>query len=112
MAPSVVFGRQHVLTDDLLRPQRNSGRPSPGYLSRLADSGESEFFSLYQLDLNSPALGDGSFSICRRCIEKETGKEFAVKIMSRRLVDYNSRGDFTTCVLRHGVLLWLSNMQI
>ena len=85
VAPSVIFGRQHILTDDLLRPQSNSGRPSPDFLDRLADTSESEFFNLYRLDLSSPALGDGSFSVCRRCFEKSTGKEFAVKIMSRRL---------------------------
>lgn len=87
IAPSVMFGRQHVLTEDLLRPQRNSNRPSTGYLVNLADSGESEFFRHYQLDVSSVPLGDGSFSVCRRCVEISTGKEFAVKITSRRFVE-------------------------
>lgn len=37
------------------------------------------------MDLREPALGDGSFSICRRCVLKSTGQEFAVKIVSRRV---------------------------
>ena len=37
------------------------------------------------MDLQEPLLGDGSFSICRRCIHKATQQEFAVKIVSRRV---------------------------
>lgn len=37
------------------------------------------------MDVNSEILGDGSFSICRRCIEKSTGKEYAVKIVTRKI---------------------------
>ena len=29
-------------------------------------------------------MGDGTFSICRRCRHKQTGKEYAVKVVSRR----------------------------
>jgi len=35
--------------------------------------------------MKSGILGDGSFSICRRCVEKSSGKEFAVKIISRKM---------------------------
>nr|XP_002123049.3 ribosomal protein S6 kinase alpha-5 [Ciona intestinalis] len=87
VSPSVVFGRQHVLSDDLLKPMSNSGRPSPSYLQKVAHAGrltDSEFFTLYELDLDTEPLGDGSFSVCRKCVELSTGREFAVKIISRR----------------------------
>ncbi|CAK8693241.1 ribosomal protein S6 kinase alpha-5-like [Clavelina lepadiformis] len=85
VAPSVVFGRQHVLTDELLLPQRDNGQPSSSSLHKMAaESRDSEFFSLYKLDMKSEPLGDGSFSVVRRCTEISSGKEFAVKIISRR----------------------------
>ena len=45
----------------------------------------SPFFARYDLALQEDVLGDGSFSVCRRCTLKETGQEFAVKIISRRV---------------------------
>lgn len=49
----------------------------------------SPFFDLYEIDLKSGILGDGSFSICRRCVKKSTGKEYAVKIVSRKVDSSN-----------------------
>lgn len=46
---------------------------------------DSPFFQQYELDLRENILGDGSFSVCRECIQKSTGQHFAVKIVSRRL---------------------------
>jgi ribosomal protein S6 kinase alpha-5 len=46
---------------------------------------KSAFFDRYDLVLQEDILGDGSFSVCRRCTSKETGQEFAVKIVSRRV---------------------------
>lgn len=37
------------------------------------------------MDLREQVLGDGSFSICRRCVHKASGQEMAVKIVSRRI---------------------------
>jgi ribosomal protein S6 kinase alpha-5 len=37
------------------------------------------------MDLREQALGDGSFSVCRRCVHKTSGQEMAVKIVSRRV---------------------------
>lgn len=45
---------------------------------------DSPFFQQYELDLRQPALGQGSFSVCRRCRQRQGGQEFAVKILSRR----------------------------
>lgn len=45
---------------------------------------DSPFFQQYELDLREPALGQGSFSVCRRCRQRQGGQEFAVKILSRR----------------------------
>lgn len=44
---------------------------------------DSPFFQRYEL-APGPALGQGSFSVCRRCRHRQSGAEFAVKILSRR----------------------------
>uniref|UniRef100_A0A8C9ZMB8 Ribosomal protein S6 kinase n=1 Tax=Sander lucioperca TaxID=283035 RepID=A0A8C9ZMB8_SANLU len=46
---------------------------------------ESHFFQHYELCLHGPPLGEGSFSVCRKCRHKQTGHEYAVKIVSRRM---------------------------
>lgn len=45
---------------------------------------ESQFFQHYELCFQGPPLGEGSFSVCRKCKHKQTGHEYAVKIVSRR----------------------------
>ena len=45
----------------------------------------SAFFRQYDIDLHDTILGDGSFSVCRRCVCRTTGQEYAVKIVSRRV---------------------------
>jgi ribosomal protein S6 kinase alpha-5 len=37
------------------------------------------------VDVRERILGDGSFSVCRRCVRRSDRKEFAVKIVSRRV---------------------------
>uniref|UniRef100_A0A668AWZ1 Ribosomal protein S6 kinase n=1 Tax=Myripristis murdjan TaxID=586833 RepID=A0A668AWZ1_9TELE len=46
---------------------------------------ESQFFQNYELCLQGPPLGEGSFSVCRKCRHKQSGHEYAVKIVSRRM---------------------------
>jgi ribosomal protein S6 kinase alpha-5 len=45
---------------------------------------ESLFFENYELDLKG-ILGDGSTSVCRKCTNRQTGKEFAVKIVTDKI---------------------------
>ncbi|ETE56926.1 hypothetical protein L345_17362, partial [Ophiophagus hannah] len=44
---------------------------------------DSSFFQKYEMDLVEPPLGEGSFSVCRRCEHRQNGTEFAVKIISK-----------------------------
>jgi hypothetical protein len=46
---------------------------------------ESLFFENYELDLREGILGEGSSSVCRKCTNRQTGKEFAVKIMTHEI---------------------------
>jgi serine/threonine protein kinase len=39
----------------------------------------SPFFQRYDLDLKETILGDGSFSVCRRCVDRLSGKEFSTR---------------------------------
>ncbi|KAH1010205.1 ribosomal protein S6 kinase alpha-5 isoform X2 [Dendroctonus ponderosae] len=41
-----------------------------------------QFLSKYDINANEPCLGEGASSICRRCVQKSTGIEYAVKIVS------------------------------
>ncbi len=56
---------------------------SPGKV--LVSFQNSPFFQTYDINLNEGILGDGTFSVCRKCQNKQTGKEYAVKIVSRRI---------------------------
>lgn len=45
----------------------------------------------YELCLQGPPLGEGSFSVCRKCRHKQSGQEYAVKIISRRCAEYSKQ---------------------
>lgn len=45
----------------------------------------SPFFQRYSLKLKDGFLGDGSFSVVRKCVQLKSGSEFAVKIISRKV---------------------------
>lgn len=80
VAPSVLFTK-NVISDDLLKPVKKTDDTIALAQCRLNNS---PFFQAFDIDLKEQILGDGSFSVCRRCIEKSTGKEYAVKIVSRK----------------------------
>lgn len=49
-----------------------------------APADDDSFLSKYRLADDAEILGHGSYSVCKKCIERATGKEYAVKIISSR----------------------------
>ncbi|KAG1684015.1 Ribosomal protein S6 kinase alpha-5 [Nymphon striatum] len=82
IAPSVLFSN-NVISRDLLKPTSTHKPNSPQILA--AKFKNSLFFQKYDLIIKEGMLGDGSFSVCRKCIKRGTNEEFAVKIVSRRI---------------------------
>lgn len=89
VAPSILFSDNVVSKDifeeeDATKVSTECQRPSTSdvFASRFE---ESTFFQTYELDPREDALGDGSFSVCRKCSHRKTLEQFAVKIVSRRI---------------------------
>ncbi|BES89743.1 Protein kinase C terminal domain [Nesidiocoris tenuis] len=83
VAPSVLFS-ENAISDEIFRPHHDK-RPSIANLIAQTFK-DSPFFEHFDVDLErSGILGDGSFSVCRRCVERSTGKAYAVKIVSRKV---------------------------
>ncbi|KAK1130917.1 hypothetical protein K0M31_017223 [Melipona bicolor] len=89
VAPSILFS-DNVVSEDIFEDEEAAKvstecqRPSTSDVlaSRFE---ESTFFQTYELDPREDALGDGSFSVCRKCRHRKTLEQFAVKIVSRRV---------------------------
>lgn len=79
VAPSVLFSK-NVISDEILKPAKQ--HDSTKLIN--CKMNNSQFFQTYDIDLNEPILGDGTFSVCRKCVNLQTGKEYAVKIVSRK----------------------------
>ncbi|XP_032883434.1 ribosomal protein S6 kinase alpha-5 isoform X2 [Amblyraja radiata] len=100
IAPSILFKRNAVMTDPI---QLHLGvdRPGSTAIARSAMMKDSPFYQHYDLDLKDSPLGEGSFSICRRCRNKKTGQEFAVKIVSKRM-EANTKREIAALKLCEG----------
>lgn len=100
IAPSILFKRNAVMTDPI-QLHLGADRPGSTAIARSAMMKDSLFYQHYDLDLKDSPLGEGSFSICRRCRNKKTGQEFAVKIVSKRM-EANTKREIAALKLCEG----------
>ncbi|KAM6134045.1 LOW QUALITY PROTEIN: ribosomal protein S6 kinase alpha-5 [Phoenicopterus ruber ruber] len=98
VAPSILFKR-NAATVDPLQFYMGDERPGTTTIARSAMMKDSPFYHHYELDLKKP-LGEGSFSICRKCLHK-TSQEYAVKIISTRM-EANTQREITALKLCEG----------
>ncbi|EDL18897.1 ribosomal protein S6 kinase, polypeptide 5, isoform CRA_d [Mus musculus] len=100
VAPSILFKRNAAVIDPL---QFHMGVDRPGVtnVARSAMMKDSPFYQHYDLDLKDKPLGEGSFSICRKCVHKKTNQAFAVKIISKRM-EANTQKEITALKLCEG----------
>ncbi|XP_073098080.1 ribosomal protein S6 kinase alpha-5 isoform X1 [Manis javanica] len=100
VAPSILFKRNAAVIDPL---QFHMGADRPGVtnVARSAMMKDSPFYQHYDLDLKDKPLGEGSFSICRKCIHKKSNQAFAVKIISKRM-EANTQKEITALKLCEG----------
>uniref|UniRef100_UPI00398E4383 ribosomal protein S6 kinase alpha-5-like n=1 Tax=Pristiophorus japonicus TaxID=55135 RepID=UPI00398E4383 len=90
IAPSVLFNRNAVMSEPL-ELELSTERPDNMAVARSAMTKDSPFFQHYELNMKDEPLGVGSFSICRKCRNKLSGQEYAVKIVSKRMEGYIQR---------------------
>ncbi|XP_028838426.1 ribosomal protein S6 kinase alpha-4 isoform X1 [Denticeps clupeoides] len=90
IAPSILFNKNAVM-GDVLDNQVNVDRPGSATVQRSAMLKDSQFFLQYELCLQGAPLGEGSFSVCRKCRHRQSSQEFAVKIVSRRMESMTQR---------------------
>ncbi|XP_029453648.1 ribosomal protein S6 kinase alpha-5 [Rhinatrema bivittatum] len=100
VAPSILFNRNAAISDPV--PYHlGIERPGVTTIARSAMMKDSAFYQHYELDLKEKPLGEGSFSICRKCLHKKTSQEYAVKIISKRL-EANTQKEVTALKLCEG----------
>ncbi|KAJ8706132.1 hypothetical protein PYW07_010909 [Mythimna separata] len=82
VAPSILFS-ENVIADQIwMQATGEKNERLKGWVAK-----DSPFFQKYAVELSSPLLGDGSYSVCRKCIHRQSGKEYAVKIISTQKKD-------------------------
>ncbi|KAJ8707965.1 hypothetical protein PYW08_010331 [Mythimna loreyi] len=82
VAPSILFS-ENVIADQIwMQATGEKNERLKGWVAK-----DSPFFQKYAVELSTPLLGDGSYSVCRKCIHRQTGKEYAVKIISTQKKD-------------------------
>ncbi|XP_063390336.1 ribosomal protein S6 kinase alpha-5-like [Cydia fagiglandana] len=82
VAPSILFS-ENVISDQIwMQATGQKHDKLKGWVAK-----DSPFFQKYAVDLSTPLLGDGTYSVCRKCIHRDTGKEYAVKIISTQKKD-------------------------
>lgn len=90
VSPSIMFSHNAIIQPDLLYAKdlhlNNTKDLIHNPESMIGPSlQKSPFFQKYTLKLKDGFLGDGSFSVVRKCVQISSGIEFAVKIISRRI---------------------------
>ncbi|NXR75365.1 KS6A5 kinase, partial [Pycnonotus jocosus] len=100
VAPSILFKR-NAATVDPFQFYVGDERPGTTTIARSAMMKDSPFYHHYELDLKEKPLGEGSFSICRKCLHKKTSQEYAVKIISKRM-EANTQREITAMRLCEG----------
>ncbi|XP_074921742.1 ribosomal protein S6 kinase alpha-5 isoform X3 [Chelonoidis abingdonii] len=100
VAPSILFKR-NAATVDPVQFHMGFERPGVTNIARSAMMKDSPFYHHYELDLKEKPLGEGSFSICRKCLHKKTSQEYAVKIISKRM-EANTQREITALKLCEG----------
>ncbi|XP_063853635.1 LOW QUALITY PROTEIN: ribosomal protein S6 kinase alpha-5-like [Scylla paramamosain] len=86
VAPSILFTDNVISDSSSLFKMSPDRRPSTTNLLLACSFKDSPFFQKYELNLRDNVLGDGSFSVCRECVQKSSGQQhFPVEIVSRRL---------------------------
>ncbi|XP_063630470.1 ribosomal protein S6 kinase alpha-4-like isoform X2 [Cydia splendana] len=82
VAPSILFS-ENVISDQIwMQATGQKHDKLKGWVAK-----DSPFFQKYAVDLSTPLLGDGTYSVCRKCIHRDSGKEYAVKIISTQKKD-------------------------
>jgi ribosomal protein S6 kinase alpha-5 len=94
VAPSIIYSSNIITTENECTNNKNGVINNNNSVQQTTNGltyvnnwlKSSTFNTIYEVDFTSN-LGEGSFSVCKKCRHRQTGKYFAVKIISRRKYD-------------------------